>query len=57
MVDPYLKVHGVKNLHVVGASVMPLYVNVYIYAVTLTMAEKGASLIKDDWLKLTSSFT
>jgi Choline dehydrogenase and related flavoproteins len=51
VVDPHLKVHGFKNLRVVDASVIPIYVNANTYAVTLTIAEKGASLIRDDWMK------
>jgi choline dehydrogenase len=51
VVDPYLKVHGFKNLRVVDASIMPLYVNANTYAVTLMIAEKGASMIRDEWLK------
>jgi len=51
LVGPHLKVHGFKILRVVDASVMPIYVNANTYAVTLTIAEKGASLIRDDWMK------
>ena len=51
VVGPHLKVCGFKNLRVVDASVMPIYVNANTCAVTLTIAEKGASLIRDDWMK------
>jgi choline dehydrogenase-like flavoprotein len=51
VMDPHLKVHGFKNLRVVDASAMPIYINANIYVVTLTIAEKGASLIRDDWMK------
>jgi choline dehydrogenase-like flavoprotein len=48
LVDPHLKVHGFRNLRVVNASVLAIYVNVNTYAVILTIAEKDASLIWDD---------
>jgi choline dehydrogenase-like flavoprotein len=51
VVDPHLKVHGFKNLRVVDASIMPIYVNANTYAVTLMIAEKGADMIRDNWLK------
>jgi choline dehydrogenase-like flavoprotein len=51
VVDPFLKVHGIKNLRVVDASIMPMYVNANTYAVTLMIAEKGASMINGDWLE------
>jgi len=51
VVGPYLKIHGFQILRVVDASVMPIYVNANTYAVTLTIAEKGASLIRDDLMK------
>jgi choline dehydrogenase-like flavoprotein len=51
VVDPYLKVHGFKNLRVVDASVIPVYVNANTYAVTLMIAEKYGRMIRDDWLK------
>jgi len=51
VLGPHLKVHGFKNLRVVDAYLMRIYVNVNTCAVTLTIAEKGASLIRDDWMK------
>jgi choline dehydrogenase-like flavoprotein len=51
LVDLHLKVHGFENLRVVDTYLMPIYVNANTYAVTLTIAEKGASMIRDDWMK------
>jgi choline dehydrogenase len=51
VVGPHLKVHGLKNMRVFYAYVMPIYVNANTYAVTLPIAEKGASLIRDYWMK------
>ena len=43
--DPTLKVHGIKNLSVVDASVFPYVTNGNIYSPVLMVAEKAADLI------------
>jgi len=50
VVDPKLKVHGVKGIRVADASIMPLSVTTPTYATTIMIGEKAADMIKMDWL-------
>ncbi|XP_025837654.1 glucose dehydrogenase [FAD, quinone] isoform X1 [Agrilus planipennis] len=50
VVDPTLKVYGIGGLRVIDASIFPKIPNGNINAPVLMVAEKGADLIKADWL-------
>ncbi|KAJ6004746.1 hypothetical protein N7540_012545 [Penicillium herquei] len=48
VVDPSLKVHGIKNLRVIDASVIPVIPDCRIQNSVYMIAEKGADAIKQD---------
>lgn len=49
VVDPKLKVHGVKGIRVADASIMPQIIVTPTYATTIMIGEKAADIIKMDW--------
>jgi choline dehydrogenase len=46
VVDDELRVHGVGNLRVIDASIMPMLPSANTFAATIAIAEKGADLIR-----------
>ncbi|XP_050520622.1 glucose dehydrogenase [FAD, quinone] [Daktulosphaira vitifoliae] len=49
VIDPRLRVYGVKGLRVIDASMMPTIVSGNPNAPIIMIGEKGADLIKEDW--------
>lgn len=51
VVDPQLRVYGVKGLRVIDASIMPTITSGNINAPVIMIGEKGADMVKQLWLQ------
>lgn len=49
VVDPQLRVYGIKGLRVIDASIMPTITNGNINAPVIMIGEKGSDMIKRQW--------
>ncbi|KAJ0173022.1 hypothetical protein K1T71_011198 [Dendrolimus kikuchii] len=49
IVDPELKVHGIRHLRVVDSSVLPRTISVHTHAPAVMIGEKAADMIKYTW--------
>ena len=45
VVDEKLRVHGIKNLRVIDASIMPTMVSANLNAAAMMIAEKGSDMV------------
>jgi choline dehydrogenase-like flavoprotein len=51
VVDPELRVKGVKGLRVADASIMPTIISGNTNAAVIMIGEKVSDLLKENWIK------
>ncbi|KAI4265317.1 MAG: hypothetical protein L6R35_007137, partial [Caloplaca aegaea] len=51
VVDDRLRVYGVQGLRVCDASVMPLQIAAHLQATVYAIGEKGADMVREDWVE------
>lgn len=51
VVDPQLRVHGIKRLRVIDTSIFPEMVSGNTNAAAIMIGEKGSDYIKEFWIK------
>ena len=51
VIDPKLRVYGVRSLRVVDASIMPTIPTGHINGIVYMIGEKGADIIKQAWMR------
>ncbi|XP_074030238.1 glucose dehydrogenase [FAD, quinone] isoform X1 [Leptinotarsa decemlineata] len=51
VVDPQLRVYGIKGLRVIDASIMPQMVSGNTNAPAIMIGEKGSDMVKEFWMK------
>ena len=56
IVNPELKVYGVKRLRVIDTSIIPLSTTSHTCAASYMIGEVGADLIKKDWERYSNSY-
>ena len=52
VVDPQLRVYGVSRLRVIDVSISPNIVSGNTNAPAIMIGEKGADMIKNDWMNI-----